>query len=257
MELLISLSIALGLCVGVGAGVWLQRILPEPHRSPESKDIVIVGIGALGMLAGLVLGLLIAATTDDFNKKATDIDHFSSSLIQLDRVLANYGPAAAGARADLKRYAVLKLSTVWPDEGGMTDEAAQKLDAAKSPHALETIGAGIRDLKPSGAVQTGLQSRALDIYSRLSDAQWSMAADNGNSLQTVFLVILVFWLMVMFTGLGVYAPRNATVMLFLFFCAVSFAGAIYVMLEMDGPFSGLITISSGPMHDALNQMGQP
>ena len=59
MELLIAASIAFSLCAGVGAGVWLQRRLPEDHRSSASKDIVIVGIGALGMLAGLVLGLLI------------------------------------------------------------------------------------------------------------------------------------------------------------------------------------------------------
>ncbi|HEX5019860.1 MAG TPA: hypothetical protein VFX54_04305, partial [Candidatus Binatia bacterium] len=43
------------------------------------------------------------------------------------------------------------------------------------------------------------------------------------------------------------APRNATVVAVLFLCAVSVAGSIFTILEMDQPFEGLMKISSAPL----------
>jgi hypothetical protein len=67
---------------------------------------------------------------------------------------------------------------------------------------------------------------------------------------------VVFWLTVVFTSYGLYAPRNPTVMVTLFLCALSVAGAILLVLELYRPFEGLIQISSAPLRSALAQMGK-
>jgi hypothetical protein len=68
------------------------------------------------------------------------------------------------------------------------------------------------------------------------------------------LIILVFWLVVIFVGFSVLAPRNATTILALTVSALAVSGAIFLILELDEPFSGPIRISSEPMLNALSQL---
>jgi hypothetical protein len=71
-----------------------------------------------------------------------------------------------------------------------------------------------------------------------------------------FLVVLVFWLAMLFASFGLFSPSNATVIGVLLVCAISVAGAIFLVLEMDRPFGGLIQISSAPLHNALAHLGK-
>jgi hypothetical protein len=71
-----------------------------------------------------------------------------------------------------------------------------------------------------------------------------------------FLVVLVFWLSMIFASFGLFAPVNSTVIVVLFVCALSVAGAIFLILELDQPFAGLIRISDEPMRKALAIIGQ-
>jgi hypothetical protein len=68
-------------------------------------------------------------------------------------------------------------------------------------------------------------------------------------------VVLLFWLTITFTSFGLFAPANATVLAVLLVCALSVSGAILLVLEMDDPFEGLITVSAEPLryaHSRLN-----
>jgi hypothetical protein len=38
--------------------------------------------------------------------------------------------------------------------------------------------------------------------------------------------------------------------------AMSVAGAVFLILELDGPFDGVIKVSSGPLRYALENLGQ-
>lgn len=42
----------------------------------------------------------------------------------------------------------------------------------------------------------------------------------------------------------------------LFVCALSVSGAIFVILEMDSPLSGVMKVSSAPMRAALANLGR-
>jgi hypothetical protein len=54
---------------------------------------------------------------------------------------------------------------------------------------------------------------------------------------------------------GLFAPRNATVIIALMLAALSVAGAIFLILELDMPFDGVIQISQRFMRNALNRLG--
>ena len=68
--------------------------------------------------------------------------------------------------------------------------------------------------------------------------------------------MLLFWLTITFTSFGLFAPRNVTVLAVLFFCALSVTSALFLVVEMDGPFDGLIKASADPLryaHAHINQ----
>jgi hypothetical protein len=54
-----------------------------------------------------------------------------------------------------------------------------------------------------------------------------------------------------FISMGLFAPRNATVYVTLFICALSVSGAILLILELDRPFEGLIRISPAHLRNTL------
>jgi len=58
-----------------------------------------------------------------------------------------------------------------------------------------------------------------------------------------------------FMSAGLFAPPNATVIIALMLAALSIAGAIFLILELDSPFDGVIQISQRPMRNALIHLG--
>ena len=90
----------------------------------------------------------------------------------------------------------------------------------------------------------------------LLEARWLAFAGSEASVPGLFLVVILFWLTITFASYGLLATRNATVVTVLFVCAVSVGSALFLILEMDGPFHGLLTVSADPLrfaHAHLNQ----
>jgi hypothetical protein len=70
-------------------------------------------------------------------------------------------------------------------------------------------------------------------------------------------LILIAWLFVLFISFGLFAPRNPLVVVALLVCALSIAGAVTLIVDMDSPFEGIIVVSAQPMQEALAQMSAP
>jgi hypothetical protein len=70
------------------------------------------------------------------------------------------------------------------------------------------------------------------------------------------LIVLVFWLAIMFAGFGLVTSKNPTVIVTLFLCAVSLAGAVFMIEELNRPLEGLMKVSGAPIRYALSHLGQ-
>jgi hypothetical protein len=86
--------------------------------------------------------------------------------------------------------------------------------------------------------------------------RWRVLGTAAGAVPRAFLIVVILWLTATFASFGLYAPRNATVHAVLFLSAASVAGAVFLILELDGPLEGVIKISSGPLRYALSQLGQ-
>jgi hypothetical protein len=236
---------------GALSGIWLRGVLPEQHLSSESSATVKVGIGLIATMTALVLGLVTASARSSFDGMSTAVRDTASDILALDRTLARYGPESADAREALYDVVEVRLDTPWPE----SSSRAPQLDVPDVRRA-ETLVAQIQELAPQNDDQQWLRSRALNLGEALLEARWVVSSAAGTSVLVPFLAVLLFWLSITFTSFGLFAPRNSTVIGTLFVCAVSVGSAVFLILEMDGPFEGLIRVSPDALRYALAQMNQ-
>jgi hypothetical protein len=239
-------------CVMAGGflGMLIGAKVPEQHLSKESKETINLATALIATLAALVLSLFLTSAKASFDMRDAEVKRIASDVILIDRNLAHYGPETAQARRTLKAAVQDRLAQAWVH----SPEIAHLPDTAVS---LENVQDDIRALKPAGDDQAWLRNRALSISSDLSQTRWLLFEQRESSIHSAFLAILIFWLTAIFLSFGLFAPRNMTVVLAFTLCALSVSGAIFLVLEMDQPFSGLIQISDGPVRDALQRLGAP
>jgi hypothetical protein len=228
-------------------GMFLRAVLPEQHLSADSKDTVRLGIGVISTMAALVLGLLVASAKNFYDAQSSELTQMSANVILLDRVLAHYGPEAKEAR-DLLRGAVGRtLNLIWhQDHSEMVPTAT----------GGEVLYDKIQALSPKNDAQHALQAQASSMAIDLGKLRWLMFEQGSTSISLPLLWMLVFWLVIVFTSFGLFAPSNPTVIATLFLCALSVSGAIFLILEMYTPFGGLMQISSAPLRNALAHLGE-
>jgi polyferredoxin len=86
--------------------------------------------------------------------------------------------------------------------------------------------------------------------------RWLLSEQAENSVSRAMLLVVILWLGILFLSIGLFAPPNATVVAALMLSALSVSGAIFLILELDLPYGGLISISSQPMRLALEHLGK-
>jgi hypothetical protein len=130
------------------------------------------------------------------------------------------------------------------------------LDAPDAVFAAHSIEAAILQLSPQNDVQSSLKSKALEVCGAIAETRWLIIGGLGSSVPVPFVAVVVSWLTLIFTSFGIFAPRNATVVMVLFLCAFSVAGSIFLILELDQPYEGLIKVSSRPLSYTLSHLGE-
>jgi hypothetical protein len=249
----VAIASLMFVCVFGGAlvGLWLGARLPAEHLERRTQELVKLGMGTIATLMALVLGLLVATAKASFDTTATQTKQFAAKLVQLDHVLERYGDETVPTRRLLKRYLAHKIEQLWPEGRRSASVSQGRADAV----LLETAGDQLLSLRPHNDVQKALLSRAMQLASDLEQTRWLLVEQTaGSSIPTPFLIILGFWATTLFVSFGMFAPRHGTSIGVLFVCALSIAAAIFVILEMDHPFSGMIRIPSAPARSALANM---
>jgi hypothetical protein len=249
-------STTTGLCVfaavfGAATLAMLGRkLLPQHHLSTETKDTVKLAMGLVATMAALVLGLLVASAKGSYDLQKSEVVQMAGKVAFLDRVLAHYGPDTAESRALLRRVIDSTITHIWPDK--------KISDAQLAPTAAggEALYDALQNLAPQNDAQRSLKAQALAIAVDLGQMRWLLFEQSGSSISTPLLVIVVFWLAILFFSFGLFGPSNSTAVAALVVAALSVSGAVFLIMELDQPFSGLIQISSQPMHKALSQIGR-
>lgn len=245
--LFVTVIIASTLFVALVIGMWLRSLLPQEHLSAESKDAVKVAMGMVATMTALLLGLLVSSAKESYDTTRSELVQMAAKVAFLDRVLTMYGPDATETRGKLRAALGEAIAGMWPEEG-----VPVRLEPDE--RTGNAIYVAIHKLTPHDDVQRDLKAQATTLATDLGELRTLLLAQSMPSVSMPMLVTVDLWLVVIFASFSLVAPRNATTAVALVVAALSVVGAVFLVLELDTPLSGMIRISSAPMQKVLGDL---
>jgi hypothetical protein len=173
-----------------------------------------------------------------------EVIQMAAKVTFLDRVLALYGAEAAPLRTQFHAAVKDVIQQMRSDDGSPT---------AALVHAGDALYVGIQQWPKSIDLQSVLKEQAANLAVELGQLRTLLQAQSPASISRPLLLVVVAWLVIIFFSFSLLAPSNATAATALTVSALSVAGAVFLILEMDRPFTGLIRISSEPLARALTR----
>lgn len=248
----LAISFIVLLCIFGSAvlGVLFRPHFPDEHLSAETKEVVKLVIGIVGTMTGMVLGLLVASAKSSFDSQRNGVAQLAANAIVLDRVLAHYGPEMQETREALRSTVEDMIQRIWPLES--TNESPGKGEDARYDDVYDRI----LSMEPNNDAQRTTQAQSLKIVHSTAEMRWLLYAQRSGSIPLIFLLLLVGWLSITFASYGLFAPRHATSFAVLLLGSLVVSSAVFLILELDHPFGGIMHISSQPMRNVLMQIGK-
>ncbi len=231
-------------------GMFLRRFLPERHLSASTTEAVKLAMGLVATMAALLLGLLVSSAKGSYDAVRSEVIAMATKVTLLDRMLVLYGPEAAEARLQFRAAIQEEVLRMWPPK------RSARAQLPPNPQAGNAFYAALQRLTPHDETQRSLKGQMGSFAVEIAQLRALQVAQSVASISKLLLVVLVTWLVVIFLSFSLLAPPNAFANISLLVSSLSVSGAIFLILELDRPFGGLIEISSEPMLNALSQLAR-
>jgi hypothetical protein len=240
--------IALALIVaGALVGAFARTFLTEQHLNSDTKDVIKMSVGLIATMSALVLGLLIATGKTSFDARVTQVRQIAANALLLDQTLVQYGKEAANARVVLRQTFGLMVDRIWNENNS----------GSRGPSPFQMTGAAdsfiqsLVNLPAATDFQRALKTEVVAIANDVAKDRLSLFVQGRDTISMPFLIILVFWLTVIFGIFGLLTRPNLLVAVIVLLCAVSVSGSIFLILDLNRPFDGMMRIPSAQVRSAL------
>jgi len=233
-----------------GASLAMMHFYPrlsERHRDEETNTVVRLIANVFVVMTSLAFGLLINSAKDTFQALDTQVREFATSIVVLDRTLRSFGAEAQQARKHLAAY--VRESVERP---------ARSPDALERRHStaarlLDDLGTALSALDLPDRHRDALTD-ARQQYQALTQQRWRLVEQSEGTIPAPLIAMLVAWLTLIYASFGYRAPRNPMVVIMFLASSLLIAASVYLVLDMDVPFSGPIQISDEPLRRALAEI---
>ena len=236
-------------------GMAVRSRLPPPHVSKESQDVIRLGMGLVATMTALLLGLVTAAAKGSYDSQDVAVKNAAAGILTLDRLLARYGPETQPTRARLQQVIEARVEATWPRRGAAAVAFDAALGGTPGRPPAEDVEDQILALAPATDSQRWFKTESLKLTEEVLRTRWRLLGSSTGSVPKLFLTVVIFWLAMTFGSFGLSAPRNGTVMTVFVISSLSVAAAVFLILELDGPFTGLLRISQEPFRYVLTNLG--
>lgn len=234
---------------GALAGIAIRLRLPPEHLVPEAKDTVRLAIGLVVTMTGLVLGMLVSSAKTFYDGEKNQVAQLASQIVLLSDLLVAYGPETKPTRIEARKFAGAAVDRVWPKESSQAYQLRPKDDG--STYFYEQV----QLLTPKTDEQRIIKGQLMSLAVSLRETYWLLYLQSEQtSVPKPLLAVVISWLVAIFMSFGLFAPRNATVIVTLIICALAASAAIFIISSMYSPFTGVLKISPVSAREALSQM---
>lgn len=239
--------------LGAAIGSAVRRRLPEHHLSRDVIDVIKLAMGLMATVVGLTLGLLISAAHSHHAMIEGEYKKIMGSIIHLDQYLEAYGPETREIRAHLRHVAARTFKERWPGE----DFGPVGPPSEGGPNRYIDGQRLLVELQPADETQRWFKDQALRVSTELANLRWLVVSQETSTTPLVPIFVLIFLsVLAIFGGFSLYAPPNATLFAVLVLPALAIAGATFLVIELNNPFTGPLQISSRGAHILMRTLAQ-
>ncbi len=242
------------LTFGAGiVGLAVQKRLPSHHKSESARGVVGQVAGLITLLLALVLGTLVGVSFAYFTTQKTELETFAAQILRFDQALKQFGPEAQPLRETLKQGIENGYHIFWG--GGDVDPAALTVEGPLQ--GGDKLSAALAKLEPKTDAQKAALATANTYASLMEQSRLIMSLQVASQpVSWVVVAVLVFWTLALFFGIGLFAESNPVVITALGFGAISIAFAIFLILELGMPYTGLFRVPPAALEQTLQYMGK-
>jgi len=233
--------------VGGVLGFSMQARLPDEHSVEKSREMISSVISLVTLLVALVLGTIIGSAYVFSSTQEKELQGLAARAIQLDGALASFGPEAKPLRDKLKGSLDNSLKLFW----GGGDADPRELHVAKAMANLAMMKSAVGALDAKTPEQKEAVASAKTYLGDIESTRLLMSLQLTNPFSRPLLVVVVFWSFFLFWGFGLISRRNAMTTGALAFGAFAVGSAIFLILELSQPYTGLLRISPAALEQAV------
>jgi hypothetical protein len=250
-----TLLFAIGIAVlAFGAGILGLKLhiwLPERHAPDQARDMIGAVTGLIGLLLALVLGTLVGSSYTLYATQKSELDTLAARVLQLDAALDAYGPEAQPGREGLRKAIKHTYDAIW---GGETADL-RDMDVKTVVAQAKLLDQFLMSLAPKTGAQKQVLATANLAAGQIAQTRILMMLQLAGGISWPMLAIVVCWSLLLFCGYGLVSPLNATVLTTLAFGAIAVASAVFLIIELSQPYSGLFRIPQGPALQTMEALG--
>lgn len=245
---IVPLAVFISLSAAVFVASFIRERIDPVHRSSEAKDSIKLAMGLVSTMAALLLGLLVASAKGTYDTSTGEIGTVAGKFAFLGRLLSDYGPEADPIRRELGTGLQFTMDALWTQGSDARERVARNI------HAGNRIFSDIESLQPQNPVQASIKAQAIALALQVGEIRAHLLVESSPSVAQPLLIVVVAWLFIIFFSFTFLAPQSASAHIALVLSAAAVAGAIFLILELEHPFEGLLQISKEPMEIALRQI---
>jgi hypothetical protein len=232
-------------------GLHTHRKLPPEQKTDGARSILGQVSGLVSLLLALVLGTLVGTSYAFFSAQKTELETLSAQILQLDQAFAQYGPETKPARDKLKQSVEVAYNTFWG--GGQADP--NLLSVSIPIASAKATKAYVATLNPTTEAQKQAVAAANTLTGQIEQSRILMDLQvASHPASPGLLTVLTIWAVFLFFCMGVFVESNGLVLSTLTFGAVCVAFAIFLILELGLPYTGMFRVSGAALQAAMNNI---
>jgi hypothetical protein len=247
----VALCVAAATFVGGVIGLILQWALPEKLTTGGPRDMIGAVVGLLTLLTALVTGLLIWTAYGVYSSQNLAIQNFAARVLQEDLALADYGPEASPGRVRIREGLKRTLDQIWGPHGD-ADFVSRNYRAAIDN--MRTGQTYLDSLHPSTESQKQALAAANQAHAAIGQIRLQMALSLTNPISYPLLTIVAGWAVFLFFGFGLLSRSSPMAFAALAVGAVAVSSAVYLIVDLSDPYSGVFQASSAPIERVMNDV---
>jgi hypothetical protein len=231
-------------------GMAVRRAIPAVRLGSGEKEVARLVTGLMTTMTAIVLGMLVSSAKASYDARTNEVAEISSEVVTIDRMLSKYGTETAEVRVNFRLLVEASVNRIWPAQAPLHVELKPRDEG-------EMIVDELGLLAPKSDAQAAAKAQILHMIVDLRQTQWLLFLKSQQSAIPIpLLLVVVAWVALIYFSFGVFTQPSYTIVVTLAIGALAVSTAILIILELYTPFRGVLRISSGPILEALSQMGR-